>query len=429
MKFGDLRGILQYVPQFRGRTFVVALDGQVVASENFSNILLDLAVLRSLNMRVVLVHGAGLQVQALASKRGVTISNADGTGVTDEATLEVSLDAITRLNTEVIQALTSLRIRAATSNAVTAHPAGILDGVDFRLTGTIEKVDTSALNGFLDQEIMPVLPSLAYDAGGQTLRVNSDSVALETAVALGAAKVIYVLSGEPDFGLPTQVSRQLSEAEAEELMVSLGDQQPANLQSKLRHAIRACNEGVPRVHLINGSRDDAILAELFSNEGIGTMVFSDSYRQVREAGEADIDEMVLMMRRAVEDGKLVERSREEVASHLEDYLVIEIDGNVVGCVAVHPDPDAEVAEIACLHVKRSHEGMGYGALLLIEAERRAASRRLRPYVVSTQAMRFFEKQGFAQAESLDFLPEARRETLVSNGRNSVVMIRPAMETA
>lgn len=425
MKFGDLRGILQYVPQFRGRTFVVALDGDVLASENFSNILLDLAVLRSLNMRVILVHGAGQQVESLAEKRGVELTNSDGTGVTDDATLEVSLDAITRLHTEVIQALTSLRIRAATSNAIMAHPAGIIEGVDHGFTGTIDRVDTEALNGFLEQEIMPVLPSLAYDAGGRTLRVNSDSVALEVAVALGAAKVIYVLSEEPDFGLPNQVSRQLSELEAEELLSQLEEEQPSNRKSKLRHAIRACAEGVPRVHLINGGRDDAILAELFSNEGIGTMVFSDSYRMVRSATEKDIDEMLLMMRRAVEDGKLVDRSREEVTSNLGDYLVIEIDGNVVGCVALHPNREAGVAEIACLHVKRSHEGMGYGALLLAEAERRAEVEGLRAYAVSTQAMRFFEKLGFVRADDLSFLPEPRRSRLQSNGRNSVVMIRAA----
>ncbi len=424
MKFGDLRGILQYVPQFRGRTFVVALDGAIVSSENFSNILLDLAVLRSLNVRVVLVHGAAMQIRELAEKRGVGLSNSDGTGITDETTLEVSLDAITRLNSAVMQSLTTLRIRAATSNAIIAHPAGIVSGQDQGHTGTIERVDTSALEGFLAQEILPVLPPLAYDAAGRTLRVNSDAVALETAVAMKAAKIIFVLPEEPDFGLPTQVSRQLAEDEAEELRKRVGDAQPPGLRSKLKHAIRACREGVPRVHLINGNRDDAILAELFSNEGIGTMVFSDSYRQIRGATEADVDEMLLMMRRAVEDEMLVERSRQEIHAKLSDYLIIEIDANVVGCVAVHPDPKAGVAEIACLHVKRSHEGLGYGGFLIKEAEKRAAKAGLKAYAVSTQAMGFFEKQGYQRCVDTSFLPAGRLEKLASSGRNSIVLVRP-----
>lgn len=424
MKFGDLRGILHYVPQFRGRTFVVALDGAVVASENFPNILLDLAVLRSLNVRIVLVHGAAKQIKELAQKRGVSLSNHDGTGITDDATLEVSLDAITRLNSSVMQNLTALRIRAATSNAIIAHPAGIVAGKDQGHTGTIERVDTDALEGFLSQENLPVLPPLAYDASGHTLRVNSDAVAFETAVALKAAKIIYVLPEEPDFGLPTQVSRQLSEVEAEELKNRTGESEPAGLRSKLKFAIRACREGVPRVHLINGNRDDAILAELFSNEGIGTMVFSDAYRQIRKATESDVDEMLLMMRRAVEDEMLVERSRAEVFARLSDYQIIEIDGNVVGCVALHPDPEAGVAEIACLHVKRSHEGLGYGGFLIREAEKLAEKAGLKCYAVSTQAMGFFEKHGFVRCQNPDFLPASRLEKLASTGRNSIVLVRP-----
>ncbi|MCB1230900.1 MAG: amino-acid N-acetyltransferase [Verrucomicrobiae bacterium] len=423
MKFGDLRGILQYVPQFRGRTFVVALDGAIVASENFSNILLDLAVLRSLNVRVVLVHGAAQQIRELAEKRDVELSNSDGTGITDEKTLEVSLDAITRLNSGVMQNLTSLRIRAATSNAIIAHPAGIVSGLDQGFTGTIERIDTDALESFLGQEILPVLPPLAYDATGRTLRVNSDAVAFETAVALKAAKIIYVLPEEPDFGLPTQVSRQLAENEAEELRQRIGGDQPSGLRSKLKFAIRACREGIPRVHLINGNRNDAILAELFSNEGIGTMVFSDSYRQIRTATQADVDEMLLMMRRAVEDEMLVERSREEIQVRLSDYHIIEIDGNVVGCVALHPDPEAGVAEIACLHVKKAHEGQGYGGFLIKEAEKLASQAGLKVYAVSTQAVSFFERHGFRRCEDRGFLPEDRRKKLATNGRNSIVLVR------
>ncbi|MCB1078445.1 MAG: GNAT family N-acetyltransferase, partial [Verrucomicrobiae bacterium] len=139
--------------------------------------------------------------------------------------------------------------------------------------------------------------------------------------------------------------------------------------------------------------------------------------------EADVEEMILMMRRAVEDEMLVERTKEEIFARLSDYLIIEIDGNVVGCVALHEDPDGSVAEIACLHVKRSHEGLGYGGFLIAEAEKRAAKAGLKAYAVSTQAIGFFEKHGYRRRDDWSFLPESRRERLRSNGRNSIVLTR------
>src|SRR5277367_1811221 len=194
MKVSDLRGILQYVPRFRERIFVVAIDGEIVASPNFANILLDLAVLRSLSIKVILVHGAGLQIVQLAAERGVTISNADGTSITDEPTLKVSLEAVTNVMTEIMQGLTSVDLRAAYSNAIIAHPAGILGGVDFLHTGRVERVDTKSLHLFLNDGIVPVVPPIGFDGEGRTFRVNSDAIALELAEAMGAMKIIYLAS-------------------------------------------------------------------------------------------------------------------------------------------------------------------------------------------------------------------------------------------
>lgn len=424
MKFGDLRGILQYVPQFRGRTFVVALDGDVVASANFSNILLDLAVLRSLNVKVVLAHGAAHQIEQLAKRRGVSLVNCDGSGATDDAALEISLDAITRMTSEVMQNLTAARIRAATANAIIAHPAGIIGGIDRGHTGAVEKVDSETLRGFLSQDILPVVPPLGYDAAGRTLRVNSDEVAMKMGAALDAAKIIFVAAGEPDFGIKSQDARQLDTKRAEELKKSLGPDFPSGLASKLKYAIRACQEGVPRVHLINGNRDDAILAELFSNEGIGTMVFSDAYRTLRPALPGDVDEMLLMMRRAVEDEKLVERTRADLLRSLGDFQILEIDGNVVGCVAVHFFPAENTAELACLYIKQNHEGMGYGRRLTEAAENRARDFGAGEiFAFSTQAVGFFEKQNFRKTEDLARIPEDRRELAERSGRRSIVLFK------
>ena len=422
MNFSDLRSILQYVPQFRGRTFVVALDGAVIDSPDFSNILLDLAVLRSLNIKVVLVHGAAAQIEALGAKRNVTLSNIDGTGITDEITLEVSMDAITRLNNAVMQSLTTVKLKAATANAIHAHPAGIIKGVDAGFTGTIEKIDSSVLQSFLDQDILPVVPPLGFDADGQTLRVNSDAVAREVATALNATKILFVSTEDPrDMSIDRQHQWSGEDALA---FIEANTDLPVGMASKLRHAARATRDGVPRVHLISSCNEDAILSELFSNEGVGLMVYSDAYQKVRPATRADVDELYLLIHRAVEDEQLIERSRSDIQGAIEDYIVVEIDGNVVGCVAVHPYPEATKAELACLYVKKGHTGQGYGGILVEAAVDRARQLNVGTlFALSTQAAGYLERAGFVRSRDLNDLPERRRVQWEKNGRNAVVLLR------
>ncbi len=422
MNFSDLREILQYVPQFRGRIFVVALDGAVIDSSDFSNILLDLAVLRSLNVRVVLVHGAAAQIEALGRKRGIALSNVDGTGVTDESTLEVSMDAISRLSNAIMQSLTTVKIKAATANAIHAHPAGIIKGVDTGFTGTVERIDAGVLQSFLDQDILPVVPPLGFDADGQTLRVNSDAVAREVALALRASKILFVSLEDPRD--QTEGGERQWSAEDALAFVESGVGRPAGMLSKLRHAARATRDGVPRVHLIGSRNPDALLAELFSNEGVGVMVYSDAYQKIRAAAPADIDELYLLILRAVEDEQLLERSRAEIQAAIQDYIVVEIDGNIVGCVAVHPHLETGRAELACLHVKRGHTGQGYGRTLVAAAMDRARQTGCgQIYALSTQAAGYLEREGFIRTGDLALLPEERREEWARNGRNALLLVR------
>jgi amino-acid N-acetyltransferase len=420
-KFGDLRGILQYVPQFRGRIFVLAIDGAVIASKNFSNILLDLAVLHSLNVRIVLVHGAGQQIRDLGRERGVAISNDDGTGVTDRETLELSIDAITRLTSKLMQDLTSIQLRAATANALTGHPAGIIQGVDREFTGTIERVDGSGLKAFLKEEMIPVVAPLAYDGHGGTLRVNSDAAALEVAEALGADKILFITHGrlESADGLSL---RHLNVAQAEELLVSQKESLSKRLYSVLSFATRACAKKIPRVHIIDGKQPEVLLAELFSNEGVGTMVYVDEYDQIRPARHSDVQEILSMIGNAVADEELVSRSRADIVAKLGDYHILDIDGNAVGCLAVHEFPDDDVVELACLYVKRDHEKQGYGRRMVKFAERKAKSLGAKSlFALSTQASEFFKREHGFEKVSPEELPKERYERYKTSGRNSVVL--------
>ena len=422
MQFGDLRGILQYVPQFRGGIFVIAVDGLVAASENFANVLLDIGVLHSLNIKVVLVHGAGQQVRELAAERGVEISGDDGTGVTDAATLELSVDAISRLTSKLMQRLTSIRLRGVTANAIAAHPAGVINGVDLQMTGRIDKVDSSGLRTFLDEGMIPVVAPLGFDSKGGELRLNSDAVAVAVGEALGAQKVLFLSHGIARDASGGRV-RKLSVSEAESLADEVGDGGPLGrrLRSILKFAARACASGVPRVHLLDGMQDEALLGEVFSNEGVGTMVYSDSYDEVRPATEEDVPAIVSMIRQSVKDEELLMRNRQDILGRLGDYYVLEVDGNPVGTIAVHPFVAEGAAELACLFIRKDHEHQGYGRRLVGFAEKTAREGGAsRVFALTTQAVEFFRGAGFEEA-SVEALPGARREQYLASGRNSHVI--------
>jgi amino-acid N-acetyltransferase len=419
----DLRGILHYIPNYRDRTFILSIDGAIVTDENFANILLDVAVLRSLNIRVVLVHGAAAQIRQLGADQGVAPSDLDGTGVTDGATLQLALTAANRLTHEILEGLSANDLRGATTNAVTAHPAGIISGVDHQFTGRVERVDVELLQALLNQGIVPVVPPLGFDGDGRTYRVNSDAAAVAVAQALGAIKLIYITTQD---GLVAggDLIRQLSVAELEtRLQKSRGDFLPDSV-SKAQNAAAACRAGVPRVHVINGRVDDGLLAEVFSNEGIGTLIHANEYQQIRPARKKDVQAIQALTRKGVDAGELVERSRTTIEKTLGDYYIFEIDDNPVACVALHVQPDGKQGELACLYVSPVHEHMGIGRTLIQFVERRARELGLtRLYALSTQAFTYFQSKGGFQEGTPDDLPPSRREKYDRSGRHSKVLVK------
>jgi len=426
MKVSDLRGILQYVPRFREKIFVVAIDGEIVRSPNFANIALDLAVLRSLSIKVILVHGAGAQIAQLAAERNVTISNADGTGITDEPTLKVSVEAATNVMHEIMQSLTAVDLRAAYANAIIAHPAGILGGVDYLNTGKVERVDIRALHLFLNEGIIPVIPPMGFDGEGRTFRVNSDSVALEVAEAIGAMKIIY-LSSPGVLVLNGALVRQLSIAETEDIVKRRRAQVDLPLLSKLEHAARACRDGVARVHLLDGTLNEALLSEIFSHEGIGTMVYSNEYQQIRRVLKKDVRAVLSLIRQSVENSELVKRTRADILAHIEDYWMLEIDRNLVGCVALHAFAEQQKAELACLYVAKAYEGQGHGRKLMNFAEQLAAEKGMKHiFALSTQTFSYFQQKGGYAEVPPDELPPERRKRWEASGRNSKVMQKPTV---
>ena len=423
MKLTDLRGILQYIPQFREKTFILAIDGAIVTDENFATLLLDVAVLRSLNIRVVLVHGASAQIKATAEAQKITPSNLDGTGITDADTLQVALTAANRLTHEILEGLSANDLRAASTNVIIAHPMGIIQGVDQLFTGRVERVDTELLQTLLAQGVVPVIPPLGFDGDGKTYRVNSDGVAVAVAEALKAIKLIFITTQD---GILVQgrLIRQMPLADLESVLaLQKSDIAPEQI-SKAVHAVAACKAGVPRVHIINGRVEEGLLAEVFSNEGVGTLIYANDYQQIRRALKKDVRAIQVLTKSAVESDELIKRTRATIEKSLGDYFIFEIDKNPVACVALHVYPEQKKGELACLYVSPLHENRGIGRKLIQYVETKAREAGLSELLtLSTQAFTYFQSKGGFAEGTPDDLPPGRREKYDQSGRNSKVLVK------
>jgi amino-acid N-acetyltransferase len=422
-KLTDLRGILQYIPQFREKTFILAIDGDIVTNENFATLLLDVALLWSLNIRVVLVHGASDQIQSLARERNVVVSDVDGSGVTDAATLDLALSASTRLTHEILEGLSANDLRAACTNVIIAHPVGILQGVDHLFTGKVERVDAELLQSLLAQGVVPVVPPLGFDGDGKTYRVNSDGVAVAVAEQLKAVKLIFVTSQD---GLiyRGEIIRQMLVSELDQKVQQDGAGFSPRMLLKAQYAAAAGRAGVPRVHVINGTLDEGLLGEVFSNQGLGTLIHANEYENIRPAQKKDVRAIQMLTKQGVEADELVKRTRATIEKSLNDYFIFEIDRNPVACIALHVYPEQNKGELASLYVKASHENQGIGRKLTQFVENRARELGLSELLaLSTQAFTYFQYKGGFVEGTPDDLPPARRERYDQSGRNSKVLVK------
>jgi amino-acid N-acetyltransferase len=419
----DLRGILQYIPRFREKIFVLSLDGAVVTDENFPNILLDIAVLRSLNIRVIICHGAAAQIRALAEEQGLKASNTDGAGITDAETLKLALTAANRLTHEILEGLSTNDLRAASTNAIIAHPMGILGGIDHLFTGKVERVDTEMLLTLLNQGIIPVVPPLGFDGEGKTYRVNSDHMAVAIAQELKANKVIFITTYD---GLVYRgkLIQQMIAGDLDKVLADKKNDLSPEMLSKATHAAAATKAGIQRIHIINGRVDEGLLAEVFSNEGIGTLIYANEYQQVRRAMRKDVGSIQNLTKQGVASDELVKRTRAVIEKQLQDYYIFEIDKHPVACVALHLYPEHNKGELACLFVSPSHENQGIGRKLIQFVESKARELGLSELLtLSTQAFTYFQsKAGFSEGTP-DDLPPARREKYDAGGRNSKVLVK------
>jgi amino-acid N-acetyltransferase len=423
MRLADLREILHYVPQHRDKTFVIAIDGRVVEDEHFRTLLLDIALLRSLRIGVVLVHGAGHQIRRLSELTGVVPSNTDGTGITDRPTLDLALTAATRVTHEILEGLSATDLRGAYGNALVAHPAGILRGVDHLYTGRVERVDTALLQALLEHDIIPVIPPIGCDGEGNSYRLNSDAVAVDVALALSAVKLIYLTTFD-GIRCGEQFLRHLSVEEADTLLRKHQAEVPPESISKLAQAVRATHGGVPRVHIIDGRVEEGLLAEVFSNEGIGTLVHANEYQAIRRAQKKDARAIFTLIQPGIASDELVHRSRSDIERQIDDFVVLEVDRTPAACAALHYYPEERKMELACVCVGPNYENQGLGAKLMQYAESQArAAGAQELFCLSTQAFNYFMQKGGFEPGAPEDLPPRRRDRYERSGRRSQVLLK------
>jgi amino-acid N-acetyltransferase len=420
----DLRGILQYVPRFQGQIFVIAVDGAIVADDNFSNLAVDIAVLRSLGIKVVLVHGIGHQLMELSVARNIPISNVHGTGVTDAATLDLAVRASSRVAHSLVEALTQNSLKCAVTNAVRALPTGIIKGVDQQFTGKVERIDKDFIGELMERQVVPVFSPIAFGPDGRSLRVNSDLLGAELAEALQATKILY-LTAEPGLIIDGKVRREISLDALKKILTDKPETIAEAGRSKAENAVRAIETGTPRVHVIDGGIFDGLLNEIFSGEGVGSLIYGNDYQQIRKALRRDVRFIYSLTRSAVKREELLHRTQQAIEKNIEQFYVYEIDENIIACVTLYFYPGkTAMAEVGSVYVLPFYHNRGIGKKMVdyacLVAKERGVTQVL---ALSTQNFGFFiDKCGFTESTK-DILPEARLKTYEESGRNPKVLVR------
>ncbi len=415
----DLRGILNYVPRFLGQTFVISLDGAIIDNDNLPNLLLDIAVLRSLQINVVIAHGISKQLSELSSNRGIAITNADGSGVTDEPTLDLAIRASSRASHQVLEALTQSGLKCAITNSVRSTPMGIIKGVDFQRSGKVDRIDAEFLTHLISKSIIPIIQPIGFDRNGHTFRINSDLLAIEVAFALKATKTIFITERD-GLNIEGEFARQLSVDRLEAKISENSINDPC--LSKAEHALAGVKGGIARIHILNGNIHDGLIREVFSNEGVGTLVYGNEYQQIRQATRSDVARIYNLTSSSVEKEELTRRSIESIENDIHNFYVYEIDGNLVGCVLITRfEEESTTAEINTLFVHPLHQRQGIGSKLANFACHKLKDLGVvRVLALTTQSVGFFETvDGFIESNS-NTLPKSRLASYESQNRNSKV---------
>ena len=433
------RSVAPYIHLHRGKTFVVAIAGEAIAAGKLQNLAQDLALIQSMGVRIVLVHGFRPQVNEQLKAKGHAARYSHGMRITDEVALDCAQEAAGQLRYEIEAAfsqglpntpMAGATVRVISGNFITARPVGIMDGVDFKHSGMVRKVDAGGIKRTLDFGAMVLLSPFGFSPTGEAFNLTMEEVATSVAVALQADKLLFLteiagIRTQPDQpeGEDNPIDTELSLAAAEKLLANLpSPQHPTDAAFYLQHCVKACKGGVERSHILPFSTDGALLLEVYVHDGIGTMVIDEKLESLREASADDVGGILQLIEPFEKDGTLVKRDRTEIERDAANYTIIEHDGVIFGCAALYPYPDEKTGEMAALTVSPQSQSQGDGEKILRRIEQRAKAMGLDSiFVLTTRTKHWFVKRGFVVVDP-DELPEARKRKY-NWDRKSLVLVK------
>lgn len=422
-----------YVNAHRGKTFVVMLGGEALAQNQFRAILNDVALLHSLGIKVVLVYGARPQIDAALAANGIAPAYHDGVRITDEDSLKVikqvagalQFDITARLSMSLSNTpMQGAQINLVSGNFVIAQPLGVDNGIDFCLSGKVRRIDVQGLKRQLDNHCIVLMGPIAASVTGESFNLTAEEIATQVAIKLKADKMIGFSSQNGILDRNGDVIAELMPNDAQNIMNKLAEQGSAcvGTMAFLKASIDACRNGVPRCHLVSYLEDGALLQELFSREGIGTQIVTESAERLRCASIADIGGVLNLIRPLEEQGILVRRSREQLEIEIEQFMLIERDGLVIGCAALYPFEEDNAGEFACLVVHPDYRDADRGSLLLKNIINQARNRGYsRLFALTTRSIHWFLEHGFV-IEDVEALPQKKKQLYNYQRRSKILAL-------
>jgi amino-acid N-acetyltransferase len=424
-----LRSVAPYIHAFRGKTFVVAFPGELVVAGALPVLAHDLSLLHALGIKVVIVHGSRPQVEEQLALRQHQSRFHNGLRITDAVALECAKEAAGELRLDIEAAfsqglpntpMANAAIRVISGNFVVARPMGIIDGIDLEHTGLARKIAYETIHPVLDNGGLVLLSPLGFSPTGEVFNLAMEDVAVAAATSLRADKLIFITETPMMTDAGGTAIHEVSVHQAPAIMDSAS--LPADAAYYFANAIRACQSGVPRAHIVPFSTDGSVLLEIFTHDGVGTMISTENLESLREATIEDVGGILRLIEPLEADGTLVKRGRELIEREVDYFSVIEHDGVIFGCAALYPFPTEKMAEMACLTVSPDSQAQGDGERLLKHLENRARTAGFKKlFVLTTRAAHWFLKRGFVNA-SLDDLPKDR-QNMYNWQRKSLVLIK------
>lgn len=425
------RHIAPYINTHRGKTFVIMFGGEAVSHENFSDLIYDIALLHSLGIKLVLVHGARKQIDNNLANCGIDTPFYQGLRVTPKSALPYILNAVGSIRLQ-IEAHFSMglanspmygsSIQVVSGNFVNARPYGVRDGVDYQFTGEVRSIDVTAISHNLQNHHIVLLGSMGYSPTGEVFNLFAEDVALQTAIQLKADKLIFL--GEKSGVEQGELIREMTDKQAKTLIAELDDSQIENKRF-LQSAIYACQNGVLRTHILSYGKNGALLGELFSYDGSGTLISKSAYDEIRPATIDDIGGLIKLLEPLEQQGILVHRSKQRLESEIDLFSIIERDGMVIGCGALYPLPSetGEIyqAEIACIAIHQNYRSGSRGADLIAFLQKQAEQQGIvELFVLTTRTAHWFIELGF-QEVAIETLPKSRLEKYDYQRKSKVLL--------